>query len=169
MIKGSIILKDGQEINFDLFEDIAPITVSNFINLAKNNFYNNLIFHRVIKNFMIQAGAYYIEDGVIRQKEADSIIGEFSNNGIVNPLKHELGILSMARTNEKNSASSQFFICIDNCSHLDGQYAAFGKVSDEKSLKVLKSISLVKTTFINYMFADFPVKPIIIEKIIIKE
>lgn len=169
MIKGSIILKDGQEINFDLFEDIAPITVFNFINLAKNNFYNNLIFHRVIKNFMIQAGAYYIEDGVIRQKEADSIIGEFSNNGIVNPLKHELGILSMARTNEKNSASSQFFICIDNCSHLDGQYAAFGKVSDEKSLKVLKSISLVKTTFINYMFADFPVKPIIIEKIIIKE
>lgn len=169
MIKGSIILKDGQEINFDLFEDIAPITVSNFINLAKNNFYNNLIFHRVINNFMIQAGAYYIEDGVIRQKEADSIIGEFSNNGIVNPLKHELGILSMARTNEKNSASSQFFICIDNCSHLDGQYAAFGKVSDEKSLKVLKSISLVKTTFINYMFADFPVKPIIIEKIIIKE
>ena len=169
MIKGSIILKDGQEINFDLFEDIAPITVSNFINLAKNNFYNILIFHRVIKNFMIQAGAYYIEDGVIRQKKADSIIGEFSNNGIVNPLKHELGILSMARTNEKNSASSQFFICIDNCSHLDGQYAAFGKVSDEKSLKVLKSISLVKTTFINYMFADFPVKPIIIEKIIIKE
>ena len=76
---------------------------------------------------MIQAGAYYIEDGVIRQKKADSIIGEFSNNGIVNPLKHELGILSMARTNEKNSASSQFFICIDNCSHLDGQYAAFGK------------------------------------------
>ena len=169
MIKGSIILKDGQEINFDLFEDIAPITVSNFINLAKNNFYNNLIIQRVIKNFMIQAVAYYIEDGVIRQKKADSIIGEFSNNGIVNPLKHELGILSMARTNEKNSASSQFFICIDNCSHLDGQYAAFGKVSDEKSLKVLKSISLVKTTFINYMFADFPVKPIIIEKIIIKE
>ena len=94
---------------------------------------------------MCQGGAYFIKDGkYIDQKHADSIEGEFESNGHKNDLKHELGVISMARTNDPNSASSQFFLCVDNCHHLDKQYAGFGKIIDEESLNVLKE--LIKKT-----------------------
>lgn len=169
MIKGKIILEDKREMHFELYEDIAPISVDNFVQLAKSGFYKGTIFHRIIPAFMNQAGGYYIQDNQLKEKKSQSIQGEFAENGFENSLHHELGVLSMARSQDKNSASSQFFLCVDNCQHLDGHYAAFGKIVDEESLKILKSLNKVKTTFLNYMFADFPVKPIIIQNIEIEE
>ena len=114
-------------IKAELYPDTAPITVENFVKLIEDNFFDGLIFHRVISGFMIQGGGY-TADG--QQKEAESIKGEFDKNGVPNPLKHTRGVLSMARTMFPNSASSQFFIMHDDAPHLDGQYAAFGKVTD---------------------------------------
>ena len=105
----------------ELYPDIAPITVENFQNLVKDKFYDGLIFHRVIKDFMIQGGQN-------ANKQVASIKGEFSANGVENDLKHERGVLSMARTQIPNSASSQFFIVHKTSPHLDGNYASFGKV-----------------------------------------
>lgn len=169
MIKGYIILEDERKMEFELYEDIAPISVTNFVSLAKEKFFDGLIFHRVIKDFMNQAGGYYIENKTLKEKKTNTIMGEFAENGVNNPLKHELGVLSMARTSDPNSASSQFFLCVDNCSHLNGKYAAFGKIVGEESIKVLKEINCVKTGFINYAFADFPIQPIIIKTISIEE
>ncbi|MBQ8546046.1 MAG: peptidylprolyl isomerase [Clostridia bacterium] len=112
-------------IELELYGNAAPITVKNFVALANDGFYEGLTFHRIIDGFMIQGGGYEI-DGT--EKDADSIKGEFSSNGVKNPIKHERGVISMARTNDKNSASSQFFIMHEASSHLDGEYAAFGKV-----------------------------------------
>lgn len=162
-----IILSDDREINIELFPEIAPTTVENFLKLVNNNFYNGTIFHRVIKDFMIQTGGYYVENNTLHEKpDVPSIKGEFSLNGFENNLKHELGIISMARTNDPNSASSQFFICSYKCPHLDGQYAAFGKVIDDKSLSVVLSISNSQTTNIGYGFSDFPIDLITIKTII---
>ena len=104
----------------------APKTVSNFLYYVKSGFYNNTIFHRVINGFMIQGGD---PKGTGTGGSENSVYGEFSENGFENKLAHEAGVISMARTSENNSASSQFFICDDTSSHLDGQYAAFGKVT----------------------------------------
>ena len=162
-----IILSDDREINIELFPEIAPTTVENFLKLVNNNFYNGTIFHRVIKDFMIQTGGYYVENNTLNEKpDVPSIKGEFSLNGFENNLKHEPGIISMARTNDPNSASSQFFICSYKCPHLDGQYAAFGKVIDDKSLSVVLSISNAQTTNIGYGFSDFPIDLITIKTII---
>ena len=162
-----IILSDDREINIELFPEIAPTTVENFLKLVNNNFYNGTIFHRVIKDFMIQTGGYYVENNTLHEKpDVTSIKGEFSLNGFENNLKHEPGIISMARTNDPNSASSQFFICSYKCPHLDGQYAAFGKVIDDKSLSVVLSISNSQTTNIGYGFSDFPIDLITIKTII---
>lgn len=122
-----IEMENGGIIKAELYSDIAPITVENFAKLIEDNFFDGLIFHRVIPGFMIQGGGYD-EDG--NQKETASIKGEFDKNGVPNPLKHTRGVLSMARTMFPNSASSQFFIMHDDAPHLDGQYAAFGKVTD---------------------------------------
>lgn len=122
-----IEMENGGIIKAELYPDIAPITVENFVKLIEDKFFDGLIFHRVIAGFMIQGGGYD-EDG--NQKEAASIKGEFDGNGIHNPLKHTRGVLSMARTMFPNSASSQFFIMHDDAPHLDGQYAAFGKVTE---------------------------------------
>lgn len=122
-----IEMENGGIIKAELYPDIAPITVENFAKLIEDNFFDGLIFHRVISGFMIQGGGYD-EDG--NQKETESIKGEFDKNGVPNPLKHTRGVLSMARTMFPNSASSQFFIMHDDAPHLDGQYAAFGKVTD---------------------------------------
>ncbi len=119
--------ENGGVIKAELYPDIAPITVENFVKLIEDNFFDGLIFHRVIAGFMIQGGGYR-EDG--SHKDADSIKGEFDRNGVKNLLKHERGVLSMARTMFPDSASSQFFIMHDDAPHLDGQYAAFGKVTD---------------------------------------
>lgn len=165
--KVKIILNDNREINVELYENIAPISVSNFLNLVDRNYYDGVIFHRVIRDFMIQTGKYFIEGNALNTKEdIDSIKGEFSANGINNELKHTPGIISMARTSEMDSASSQFFICSATCPHLDGQYAAFGKVIDEDSLKVVLDISYVQTYDIGYGFSDFPIEPISIKTII---
>ena len=161
-----ITLNDGREINAELYPEIAPITVANFLQLIDERYFDGVIFHRVIDKFMIQTGGYYIEGNTLMEKEgAKTIKGEFASNGVENNLKHKLGVLSMARTNEPNSASSQFFICSASCAHLDGMYAAFGKVTDEISLANVIDISHAQTTNIGYGFANFPVEPIVIKTI----
>lgn len=122
-----IEMQNGDVIKAELYPDVAPITVENFVNLINKNFFDGLIFHRVIAGFMIQGGGY---DADGNHKDAESIKGEFASNGVENNLKHTRGVLSMARTMFPNSASSQFFIMHQDAPHLDGQYAAFGKVTD---------------------------------------
>ena len=122
-----ITMKNGDVMKAELYPETAPITVANFIELVNNKFYDGLIFHRVIKDFMIQGGGF---DEKGNHKDAESIKGEFTRNGFTNNLKHTRGVLSMARTMFPNSASSQFFIMHKDAPHLDGQYAAFGKLTD---------------------------------------
>lgn len=112
-------------IEVELYPKVAPNTVNNFIHLVQEGFYDGLIFHRVIPGFMIQGGD---PSGNGTGGPGYSIKGEFSRNGFINNLKHERGVISMARTNDPNSAGSQFFIMVDSAPHLDGSYAAFGKV-----------------------------------------
>ena len=165
IVKAMIVFTDGNVINLDLYPDIAPITVNNFVALCKAHFYDGLCFHRVIDKFMIQGGGFVwnAQRGLI-QKQANPIKGEFSANGVQNPLKHTAGVISMARTPDMNSASSQFFICVANVSSLDGQYAAFGKCSDEESLNVAVKYGKAKTGRWQH-FADIPFEPIVIKTI----
>src|SRR5699024_10214642 len=123
----TMVMEDGGEVDIELYPDIAPNTVNNFISLIEDGFYDGLIFHRVIHDFMIQGGD---PDGDGSGGPRYSIEGEFTSNGHENNLKHEPGVLSMARTQDPNSAASQFFIVTGDGSHLDGDYAAFGKVID---------------------------------------
>lgn len=121
----TITMENGDVIKAELYPEIAPISVNNFISLIQKNFYDGLIFHRVIKGFMIQGGC---PEGSGMGGPGYSIRGEFSSNGYENNLKHTEGVLSMARSMQPNSAGSQFFIMHKNSPHLDGSYAAFGKV-----------------------------------------
>lgn len=150
-----ITMKNGDTMEAELYPEIAPITVENFLKLIDKKFFDGTVFHRIIKGFMIQGGGY-TEDG--EHKPCDSIKGEFTANGFTNNLKHEKGVLSMARTSFPNSASSQFFIMHEAAPHLDGQYAAFGKVT--KGLDVVDKIASVKTNFV-----DSPLEPQVIESI----
>lgn len=169
MLKIQIQLSDGRNINLDLYEDVAPITVKNFKKLIKENFFDGLCFHRTIKDFMIQGGGFVADGRAIKEKGgADTIKGEFLSNGVKNDLHHGEGVISMARTNVKDSASSQFFICSADCAFLDGQYAAFGKTSDEESLAVVKSISKVPTHSFMY-FDDIPNEPVVIKTVILTQ
>lgn len=118
-------MENGNIMKAELYPDIAPNTVNNFISLINKGFYNGLIFHRVIPGFMIQGGD---PEGSGMGGPGYSIKGEFTANGFKNDLKHDKGVLSMARTMAPNSAGSQFFIMVEKAPHLDGQYAAFGKV-----------------------------------------
>ena len=120
-------MKDGGIIKAELYPDIAPISVNNFISLINQNYYDGLIFHRVIKGFMIQGGD---PEGTGMGGPGYSIRGEFAQNGYPNDLKHTAGVLSMARSAHPNSAGSQFFIMHKDAPHLDGAYAAFGKVTE---------------------------------------
>ena len=122
-----IEMNDGGVIKAELYPQTAPITVENFVKLINENFFDGLIFHRVIEGFMIQGGGI---DAAGNPKKAASIKGEFSSNGVKNDLKHTRGVLSMARTMIPDSASSQFFIMHKDAPHLDGQYAAFGMVTE---------------------------------------
>lgn len=161
-----ITLKDDRQIKVELYPDVAPITVANFLKLVDQEFYDGVCFHRVIPGFMIQTGGYYLDEYTLNEKpEVESIKGEFSSNGVENDLLHTLGVISMARTSIKDSASSQFFICSADVPHLDGEYAAFGKVIDEESLKVVLEISAVPTMNIGYGFTDFPQFPVEIKTI----
>ncbi len=123
-----ISVKDYGDIVLVLRRDIAPISVANFKKLVKDDFYNGTIFHRVVSGFMIQGGGFTVFDGKLAQKPADEIKGEFYENGVTNNLSHIRGVLSMARTTEPDSASSQFFIMHADNSGLNGKYAAFGYV-----------------------------------------
>lgn len=122
----TIEMEDGGVIKAELYPDIAPKTVDNFVSLVQSGFYNGLIFHRVIPNFMIQGGD---PKGNGTGGSNDKIPGEFKSNGFNNDLKHTRGVLSMARSQDPNSASSQFFIMVKDIAQLDGDYAAFGKVT----------------------------------------
>lgn len=156
-MKVQIVLNTEEVINLELYPEVAPKSVSNFMNLVKSGFYNNTVFHRIIKGFMIQTGGYKIENNTLmEQGECDSIYGEFKSNGFENNLKHELGVISMARTSDPNSASSQFFICAGNCSWLDGEYAAFGKTLDEASNQAVLNVASMPTMNIGGGFSDFP-------------
>lgn len=135
----TIEMEQGGVIRAELYPEIAPNTVRNFISLIQKNFYDGLIFHRVIPGFMIQGGD---PDGTGMGGPAYSIRGEFSGNGHKNDLRHERGVLSMARSQSPDSAGSQFFIMTDDAPHLDGQYAAFGMVIE--GLDVLDTIVSAK-------------------------
>lgn len=164
-----IVLNNGKKINLELYYDKAPITVDNFIDLVESKYYKNAIFHRVIENFMIQTGGYEMKSGELFVKnKVKSITGEFSANGWTkNDISHELGVISMARSDGYNSASSQFFICSANCKKLDGQYAAFGKTTDSKSTQVVIEISKVETYYHSNSFANMPVDVIVIKEILL--
>ena len=165
MDKVSIVLKDGRKINLELDRASAPVTVENFLKLVDNGFYNGLCFHRVISGFMIQGGGMVQEKGVLIEKRGlKPIKGEFLNNGFKNDIKHELGVISMARTNEPNSATSQFFICAADCDFLDKNYAAFGRTLDAESNKVVVDISNVKTHSYGW-YNDSPNEPVVIDHV----
>ncbi len=165
-----ITLTDGRTINIELYPEVAPKSVANFLKLVEAKHYDGVIFHRVIENFMIQTGQYYIDGNFIKDKpETDPIKGEFTENGFKNDLLHELGVISMARTNDPNSATSQFFICSASSPHLDGKYAAFGKTIDESSNEVVLDISKTAIGYLGPGFEHFPVNPVTIASIRIKQ
>ena len=138
----TIQMKSGGAIRCELYPEIAPNTVNNFISLVKKGFYDGLIFHRVIKGFMIQGGC---PQGTGTGGPGYCIPGEFAANGFKNDLKHARGVLSMARTMAPNSAGSQFFIMHENSPHLDGQYASFGMVIE--GIDAVDNICAVRTDF----------------------
>lgn len=148
-------IKDYGEIELELYQDIAPISVDNFVKLVNKGFYNGLTFHRVIKGFMIQGGCPY---GTGTGGPGYSIKGEFIANGVKNTLKHTRGVISMARAMDPDSAGSQFFIMHQDAPHLDGQYAAFGKV-----VRGIEVVDLIASTPTDYR--DKPLKKVIIESI----
>ena len=148
-VKIKIIMENGREMTAELYPDIAPETVANFTELIEQKFFDGIIFHRVIKGFMIQGGD---PTGTGMGGSSRKIKGEFASNGFKNDLKHERGVLSMARTMDPNSASSQFFIMHQDAPHLDGQYAAFGKIID--GIDVVDEIASVRTDF-----RDKPLEP----------
>ena len=125
MSRVRIEMENGDVMVLELYPEVAPLTVANFEKLVSQGFYDGLIFHRVIPGFMIQGGD---PEGTGMGGSPETIRGEFAANGVMNPLKHERGVISMARTMAPNSASSQFFIMHKDAPHLDGSYAAFGRV-----------------------------------------
>ena len=142
-------MENGDLIKAELYPEIAPNTVNNFISLINDKFYDGLIFHRVISGFMIQGGC---PDGNGMGGPGYSIQGEFSHNGIANDLVHTAGVLSMARAMNPNSAGSQFFIMHKDAPHLDGEYAAFGKV-----IEGMDVVNKIATTMTDY--SDRPMEP----------
>ena len=151
----TILMENGESIKCELYSDIAPISVENFVKLAKQGFYDGLIFHRVIPGFMIQGGC---PDGTGMGGPGYSIKGEFASNGVKNDLKHKRGVLSMARSMMPNSAGSQFFLMHEDATHLDGDYAAFGMVIE--GMDVVDQIASVKTDR-----SDKPLVPQVIKNI----
>ena len=157
--KVCIKMKNGGEMIAELYPEIAPVTVENFLKLVNEGFYNGLIFHRVIPGFMIQGGC---PRGTGTGGPGWTIKGEFKANGFANDLKHTAGVLSMARAFDPNSAGSQFFIMHHDAPHLDGQYAAFGKLLS--GMDVVNNIALTKRDW-----NDKPLEPQVIESITVVE
>lgn len=159
-----ITVRDFGTMTAELYPEKAPKTVANFVRLAEENFFEGLIFHRVIKGFMIQGGGFDIE---FNHKEAEAIKGEFIANGFMgNDLRHKRGVLSMARTSDPNSASSQFFIMHQDAPHLDAQYAGFGMVTE--GIEVVDKIASTKTGSMGW-YQDVPKMPVVIERVEIVE
>lgn len=150
-----ITMDNGKKIEIELYPEIAPISCENFEKLVKSGFYDGLTFHRVIKGFMIQGGC---PKGNGTGGPGWQIKGEFAANGVKNDLKHTKGVLSMARAMDPNSAGSQFFIMHEDAPHLDGQYAAFGKVVN--GLDVVDEIANVMTDW-----NDKPTQPVVMAKV----
>ena len=157
-MKAIIEMKDGGRMVLELDEASAPITVKNFVKLCKEDFYENLIFHRVIEGFMIQGGD---PTGTGMGGPGYTIKGEFAMNGINNPIKHQRGVISTARAMDPNSAGSQFFIMHENAPHLDGQYAAFGKLVE--GFDVLDKIATTPTGYQDRPIDDQTIKNITIQ------
>ena len=153
-----IEMENGKKIKIELYPDIAPISCENFEKLVKSGFYDGLTFHRVIPGFMIQGGC---PKGNGTGGPGWTIKGEFSGNGVKNDLKHTRGVLSMARSMMPDSAGSQFFIMHEDAPHLDGQYAAFGKVID--CMEVVDEIAEVATDY-----NDKPTTPQVMKKVTIE-
>jgi len=153
-----ITLDNEEVIELELYPDIAPISVSNFKYLASKGFYNGLIFHRVVEGFMIQGGC---PEGRGTGGPGYHFKGEFLSNGVENNLKHERGVISMARAFDFDSAGSQFFIMHKDAPHLDGQYAAFGKVID--GMDVVDKIAKEKVDFSDKPLCDVIIKSITVE------
>lgn len=153
-----IEMENGKKIEIELYPDIAPITCKNFEKLVNDGFYNGLTFHRVIPGFMIQGGC---PDGTGMGGPGWNIKGEFAANGVVNNLKHTRGVISMARAMNPNSAGSQFFIMHEDAPHLDGQYAAFGKVVS--GMDAVDEIAECSTDY-----SDKPTTPQIMKSVTIK-
>ena len=154
----TIEMENGDKMVAELYPHIAPNTVNNFISLVKDGYYDGIIFHRVIKGFMIQGGC---PNGNGMGGPGYSIAGEFSSNGFTNNLKHEKGVLSMARTMQPNSAGSQFFIMHARAPHLDGEYAAFGRVIE--GLDVVDHIASVRVNRMDKPLEDQRIKSMTVE------
>lgn len=148
-------IKDRGTIKIELYPEVAPNTVNNFISLVNKGFYNGLVFHRIIRGFMIQGGDP-LGNGMGGPKY--SIKGEFSRNGFKNDLKHTEGVISMARSSHPDSAGSQFFLMTSTSPHLDGQYAAFGKIIE--GLDLAMDLEKVKTNF-----NDRPLEDVVMEEV----
>lgn len=157
MTKAKIEMENGGVMTLELYPETAPITVENFVKLAKSGFYDGLIFHRVIEGFMIQGGD---PTGTGMGGPGYQIKGEFAANGIKNQLKHTRGVISMARSARPDSAGSQFFIMHRDAPHLDGQYAAFGKMTD--GFDVLDNIAAVDTDYADKPLSEQKMKKITI-------
>ena len=153
-----IEMENGKKIKIELYPEIAPITVANFEKLVNRGFYNGLIFHRVIPGFMIQGGC---PEGTGMGGPGWNIKGEFSSNGVKNDLKHTRGVISMARSMRPDSAGSQFFIMHEDAPHLDGQYAAFGKVVE--GIEVVDEIAGVETDYADKPLTAQVMKSVTIE------
>ena len=154
-----IEMDNGGIIRIEVDEKAAPITAANFLKLVREGFYEGIGFHRIISGFMIQGGD---PTGTGAGGSKDTIKGEFASNGFNNPIRHTRGVISMARTMDPNSASSQFFIMHADAPHLDGQYAAFGKVVE--GMGVVDQIAASKTDF-----RDRPVTPVIMKRVYIED
>ena len=155
----TMTMADGSVIKLELYPETAPITVENFVSLVKKGFYDGLIFHRVIKGFMIQGGD---PEGTGMGGPGYEIKGEFAANGVKNDLKHERGVISMARSMRPDSAGSQFFIMHKDAPHLDGQYAAFGKVIE--GIETVDKIAETKTDYSDRPYEDQLIKSMTVEE-----
>ena len=155
----TMTMADGSVIKLELYPETAPITVENFVSLVKKGFYDGLIFHRVINGFMIQGGD---PEGTGMGGPGYEIKGEFASNGVKNDLKHERGVISMARSMRPDSAGSQFFIMHKDEPHIDGQYAAFGKVIE--GIETVDKIAETKTDYSDRPYEDQVIKSMTVEE-----
>lgn len=160
-----VTMENATEYRIELYPEFAPKTVANFISLVESGFYNGLTFHRIIPGFMCQGGD---PEGTGMGGSKDKIYGEFAQNGWTgNTLTHERGVISMARSQDMNSASSQFFICYDDCSFLDGSYAAFGKVIE--GMENVDALCDVPRTMSMSGEMASPVEPVVIRTMVVEK